>query len=43
MPAWTPGLAHDLVVASERARLDGASAAEALDQALRLRTTTTSD
>jgi len=34
IPTWLPPLSHDLVVASERARLDGASHQEALDQAL---------
>ncbi|WP_405021145.1 hypothetical protein OHV05_33875 [Kitasatospora sp. NBC_00070] len=43
VPAWAPGLAHDLVVRSERALLDGADATEALNHALQLIPATTTD
>ncbi|MFC5666620.1 hypothetical protein ACFP3U_27100 [Kitasatospora misakiensis] len=34
LPAWAPVLAHDLVVGSERAHLDGATDTQALEHAL---------
>ncbi|WP_245204898.1 hypothetical protein [Kitasatospora sp. RG8] len=34
VPAWAPPLAHDLVMLSEQARLDGATNNQALELAL---------